>query len=259
METPLLDISDLSVSLGNRRILRGVSLQVGSGELHGIIGPNGAGKTTLIRAILRELPFKGDITCRFRSSGQVGYVPQRLEIDRSIPVTVEDFLGLCIQRRGLPFGVPVGRCQLIRVLLARTQCEHLEDKRLAVLSGGELQRVALAQALFPEPELLLLDEATSSIDSAGRQAFDDLIARLRVDLGMTVIMVGHHLPSLLQLCDRVSLIDGDLRATGRVTEVTASTAFAEVFGELTVPPGRDVESPGGGHVRPCGAHAGVGS
>ena len=157
-----IEVDKLSVTMGSQVLLKDVSLHVHCGELTALIGANGAGKTTLLRALLGQIDYKGSIR-HLSSDGRpaaalrTGYVPQQLEVDRSSPVTVMDFLAASLSRRAVYFGVSRRVRAAAMEALARTHCEKLADRALGALSGGELQRVLLALALTPQPDLLILD------------------------------------------------------------------------------------------------------
>ncbi len=227
---PLIEIRDLSVRRGRAPILDDISLEVHPGTLHALLGPNGAGKTTLVQSLLGGMPHRGSIRYHFRKQQNIGYVPQRLELDPTLPIRVQDFFRLMMQRRAVPLGSSaVARTQMRR-LLALTGTEHLEGRSMATLSGGELQRILLAQALHPDPEVLILDEPTSSIDESGRQAYGDLLSRLRDAHQVTIFMVSHHLRWVLELADEVSVLDRRLIQSGSPAEIAKSNAIEQVFG-----------------------------
>src|SRR5581483_5007529 len=200
MTAALVSLRDVRVDLGGNRILRGVSPEIDRGKMTALIGLNGSGKTTLLRAILKEVYLSNgriDFHCGHDhnrpSPEHVGYVPQRLQIDARLPLTVKDLLGLALQKRPLFFGV--GRRTTDRMLallgeVFRTP-DYVLDRPVDKLSGGELQRVLLALALDPQPELLLLDEPAAGIDFKDQTAFYDLIGRLNRETGVTVVLVSH--------------------------------------------------------------------
>jgi zinc transport system ATP-binding protein len=199
VSAPLLSVRALSVRYGAQQVLEDVDLDVLPGTLHALVGPNGAGKTTLIRCVLGEVAFTGDIRLRFSGSGVVGYVPQLLALDPSVPVTVADFFALMLRRK------PVF-ARRSRALDATIE-ETLRACGAAGLSGGEMRRVLMAQALVPKPELLLLDEPASSVDEDGARLFEDLLIRLCREDGVTVLMVSHDLESVARIADRITTLD----------------------------------------------------
>lgn len=232
----LIQVRNLSVRLGQTSILEDVSLDVNTSSIHAVLGPNGAGKTTLIRSLLGAMPHQGTIRYHFRGSANIGYVPQLLEIDHSVPMTVEDFLAIILQPRAINLGKSKHRLDQIQRLLERAGCAHLRQCRMGSLSGGELQRVMLAQALYPDPEVLILDEPASNLDDPGRRHFERLLRELRDNAGVTIVLVGHHLTSILELADQVTVLNRKLIASGPADTVARSSAFRQVFGLSAVEP-----------------------
>ena len=165
---PLVAATGLSVRLGGRVILDRADLEVRPGEIVTLIGPNGAGKTTLVRAVLGLVrPAAG--TVRRRPGLRIGYMPQRLTVDATLPLTVRRFLGLWRP-------APAGR---IAAVLAEAGVEHLADRPVQAVSGGELQRVMLARALVGDPDLLVLDEPDQAVDVHGQAELFGRIEALR--------------------------------------------------------------------------------
>jgi zinc transport system ATP-binding protein len=202
---PLLEISGLTVSHGREVLLSNVSFSVQRGTLHALVGPNGAGKTTLLSAILGQSPFAGRITANWAHSARIGYVPQAFHVDRSLPVTVSDFLALTRQYRPVCFGVTPPAAQRISRLLDRIGLVGFERRPLSVLSGGELRRVLLANALDPLPELLLLDEPAAGLDEAAARWLDETLVSLKGDV--TIVMVSHDSEQVRRVADRVTVVE----------------------------------------------------
>jgi zinc transport system ATP-binding protein len=207
MNDPLLEISGLTLRPGRQPLLSDLSLTVERGTLHAIVGPNGAGKTTLLSAILGIGPFGGRIVAHWAGRGRIAYVPQQFHIDRTLPVTVADFLALTRQRRPVCFGVTRGARMRISQLLDRVKLSGFDDRPLSALSGGELRRVLLANALDPLPELLILDEPASGLDDTSARWLDDTLTSLKGE--MTVLMVSHDSDQVRRIADAVT----HLRAT----------------------------------------------
>ena len=203
----LLEIDDLSVSLRGNRILDNISLRVKKGHIHALTGPNGAGKTTLMRSVMGGMPHKGTIRFLFRESSRVGYVPQFLEFDHSVPITVFDFLFLMMKKMPVFLGSRSAMRTRIMDLLKATDCSHLIDRCVGQLSGGEFRRVLLAQALHPRPELLLLDEPASNIDEVGIRHFEEMLVNLRDEQGITILMVCHSMDMISRICDAVTAVN----------------------------------------------------
>lgn len=230
VEGNLLEIRDLSVTLGGNKILSQVNMDVKHGHIHALIGPNGAGKTTLIRSIMGGMPHKGDIRFLFGDTGRIGYVPQLLEFDHSVPITVFDFISLMLQRMPLFMSRRKKRHEQITEILAATHCEQLIDRLIGGLSGGEFRRVLLAQALAPTPELLLLDEPASNVDEHGAQQFEQLLVRLKQDHGHSILMVGHDIQMMLRIADRVTAINRTVTFDGSPDELKDPGDIASLFG-----------------------------
>ena len=222
----LLSIRDLSVVLGGRTILENVSFEIAPGRLVALIGPNGAGKTTLLRAILGLVRYRGEI----RVSGRIGYVPQRLSYDRSLPLTVLEFMALTLQRRPVAFGVPLRVKRQVLELLESVGATSLARAQLGALSGGELQRVLLAGALQDNPQLLLLDEPAAGVDIEGEQTFHELIQRQVHELGATVILVSHDLSLVSDITDRVICLNRTVMCEGNARDLLTAERIAEIFG-----------------------------
>ena len=211
---PLLEVRDLSVDLYGRRILEKVNLQLFPGTLHAIIGPNGGGKSTLIRALLGELAHQGGIRYRFRGGAVIGLLPQFVEFDRKSPMTALDFLHLASSRIPIFLAARAKTRERIAELAAACDCWHLLDRRMGRLSGGEMRRVLLCQALVNEPELLILDEAESHVDQAGNRAITALLCELKRRRGLSILLVGHDLASIARIADRVSAINRQVLFSG---------------------------------------------
>ena len=203
---PLLEISGLTLRPARDAVLANFSLNVERGTLHALVGPNGAGKTTLLSAILGLVPFEGRIVAHWLGRGRIAYVPQHFQVDRTLPVTVADFLALTRQRRPVCLGVASDTRKRISLLLDRVGLGGFDNRALSVLSGGELRRVLLANALDPLPELLILDEPASGLDEAAARWLDDTLTSLKGE--MTVLMVSHDSEQVRRIADRVTVLAG---------------------------------------------------
>lgn len=237
MSRPLVSVRDLRVMLGGRPVLVGVNADLVRGQVTALIGLNGSGKTTFLRALVREYPSRGDI--RFHcghdhthpTPEHIGYVPQKLALDARLPLTVRDFLALALSRRPLFLGVPKAVVETIRRLLARVGMTEHVDTPVEGLSGGQLQRVLLALALEPQPELLLLDEPAAGIDFKDQQKFYDLIADLNRTTGMTVLLVSHELSMVSRYAHHVlCLRDGAIQCQGTPHDILTPGVLAQTFG-----------------------------
>ena len=229
-------IEELSVRKGSTEILNQVNLTANHGEILALIGRNGAGKTTLLKAILGQTPYSGRISY-FNCQGKridrprIGYVPQFLAFDRSTPVTVEDLF--CANRSRIPVWMSHGkkRQKEAERLLEKVGGTGLFRKKLGALSGGELQRVLLAFALDPLPDLLLLDEPVSAVDRKGVGVFYDLVTSLRSEYHMPVILVSHDLGHVKKYASKAAFLqDGTVAMQNAVDKVLNNPQVREAFG-----------------------------
>jgi zinc transport system ATP-binding protein len=228
-------IEDFNVTFGKTEILKGINLHIHCGDLTAIIGPNGAGKSTLLKAILGEIKHTGrlsflDAEGKQTSYPTIGYVPQNMQIDPGSPISVMDLFIASQSNKPVWLGHAHEKRDRTLEALARVQAEHLVNRRLGNLSGGEMQRVMLALALEPIPELLLLDEPISGIDQRGMELFYSLVSRLREEYDLSIILVSHDLGLVLQYADRVVLLNKVIECIGTPREVFASPKMLEAFG-----------------------------
>ncbi len=228
-------IEDFSVTIGKNKILENVSLHIHCGELTAIIGPNGAGKSTLLKAILGETKHTGELKfmdAKGMHSGNplIGYVPQHLSFDLSTPASVLDFSVAC--RTRIPTWLTVSKRMknMVYESLVRVKAEHLMNRRLGALSGGELQRVLLALALDPIPDLLLLDEPVSGIDQNGLELFYNTVSELRKKYDLSIILVSHDLAPVSKYADRVILLNRTVVSNGTPQMVFNDEQTIKLFG-----------------------------
>jgi zinc transport system ATP-binding protein len=214
----LLATEGLGIRLGNHDVLSGISLRLNRGEIVTIVGPNGSGKTTLLRLIIGALtPTQGTI---WRAAGlRLGYVPQRLAIDHTLPITVDRFLALSA----------AGRSDR-GAALERVGVPAVGARQVIDLSGGQFQRVLLAQALLGKPDLLVLDEAAQGLDQPGIAKFYRLIGDLRDEFGCAVLMVSHDLHVVMSASDRVICLNGHVCCEGTPLVVSAAPEYRALFG-----------------------------
>lgn len=228
-----LRVQGMSVKIGSQQILKDVGLHVHCGELIALIGPNGAGKSTLLKAILGQQEYDGVIS--FAMPGQrnrkpkIGYVPQSPAFDPGDPVTVADLFACCMSKRPAFFGLSAAMRQQVLEYLSRVHGEDLIDKRVGVLSGGELQRVLLALALEPLPNILILDEPLSGVDVEGMEALMEMLDELRQTYDLSILMTTHDFALLPEYADQVVLINHGVVCQGKPLEVLSSAQFRQVF------------------------------
>lgn len=230
-----IGLENVSVVRGGQELLHDISMHIHCGQLTVLIGQNGAGKTTLIRALLGEVPYRGSIR---HVDGQgrdiphlrTGYVPQHLHFDKEMPMTVEDFLAASFTRR--PVWTGVSKKTRVRVLeaLKSVEAEELLHRPLGRCSGGELQRVLLALAVNPAPDLLVLDEPVSGVDQNGLKMFLDTVLRLRTTHHLAILLVSHDLNLVREYADHVVLLDKSVLCQGPAEYVFDSKEFSRVFG-----------------------------
>ena len=227
-----LRIADLSVTIGSEKILKKVDLHVHCGELVAIIGPNGAGKSTLLKAILGQRDYDGVISFSVpgkREKMKIGYVPQSPTFDPGDPVTVSDLFACCMSKRPTFLGLGKAMREQVLDCLSRVHGEDLMDRRVGVLSGGELQRVLLALALEPLPNILILDEPLSGVDVEGMESLMDMLDEIRETYDLSILMTTHDFAMLPRYADQVVLIDHGVVCQGKPLEVLGSEDFRRVF------------------------------
>lgn len=230
-----IEMKNISVISGEDTLLDNVNLTFHCGELTALIGKNGAGKTTLLKTLLGERHYKGKISFTDHHGTvlpvpKIGYVPQHLDFDKSMPVSVADFIAAAKGGNAVWFGKNKKMKESIQKMLDDMECGYLADRRLGALSGGELQRVLLALATDPVPDLLVLDEPVSGVDVAGLDLFYKRIMELRDEQHMAVLLVSHDLGLIRKYADKVVLLDKTVVAEGEADEVFKTEAFKEAFG-----------------------------
>ena len=230
-----IDLDQVSVRRGGQTLLQDVSMHIHCGQLTVLIGQNGAGKTTLVRALMGEIPHTGSIR-HVDSAGRdlahltTGYVPQHLSFDPEMPLTVMDFLAASMTRRPVWTGVSRAVRTEVRKALTDVEASELGDRPLGRCSGGELQRVLLALALHPAPDLLVLDEPVSGVDRNGLKLFLDTVVHLKETRHMAILLVSHDLRLVREYADYVVLLEKNVLIQGTAAQVFASPEFDQVFG-----------------------------
>lgn len=215
----LIKADNIGFNLADRQILQQINLEVRQGQLMTLIGPNGAGKTTLVRIVLGLLqPHSGTLQ---RSAGlRIGYMPQKLFIEPTLPLTVRRFLQLAAP----------GRRQPVEALLEEVRIAHLMKQQVSALSGGELQRVLLARALSQSPQLLVLDEPAQGVDVTGQVELYQLINSIRDRHDCGVLMVSHDLHLVMATTDEVICLNQHICCHGKPEHVSNDPAYLALFG-----------------------------
>jgi zinc/manganese transport system ATP-binding protein len=233
---PALAVQDLSVSLGGRPVLRQVSFTVEAGGFCGLIGANGAGKTTLLRAILGLVPPSGGrvvVTggARSRRDPQIGYVPQKLALEPDMPLRARDLVGLGLDGHRFGISLPDARRRTAIVeMLDAVGASAFADARIGTLSGGEQQRIMIAQALISRPKLLLLDEPLANLDIRSAAEVVDLLARIAAQEHIAILLSAHDINPLLPAMGHVVYLADGRAASGTAEEVVRTDTLSRLYG-----------------------------
>jgi len=223
MGEALIEASGIDVSFAGRRVLSKGEARVGVGEIVTLIGPNGAGKTTMARVMLGLLkPDQGKISRR--PALRIGYMPQNLNIDPALPISVKRFLSLGLSRADIGHG-------LRHAALKECGVDHVADSPIQKISGGEMQRVLLARALLRSPDLLVLDEPVQGVDLGGQAELYALIRGIRDKRGCGVLMVSHDLHMVMAATDHVICLNQHVCCAGHPETVSRHPEFVALFGE----------------------------
>ena len=215
----LIEVVNLSVKRGSSTLIHDVSLSVSRGEIVTLVGPNGSGKSTTVKAILGiQKPDSGSVSSLDAIS--IGYVPQKLEINSTMPLSVRRFMRLTHKHKDAA----------IDAALATTGVSGLHDREMSELSGGEFQRVLMARAIATKPDLLVLDEPVQGVDFNAELEIYQLIAQLRDELNCGVLLVSHDLHIVMAETDTVICLNGHVCCSGSPQVVTTSPEFVDLFG-----------------------------
>ncbi|TMM54072.1 metal ABC transporter ATP-binding protein [Sulfitobacter sabulilitoris] len=218
----LIETRGLTLAHGGQIVLRGVDFRIDKGEIVTIVGPNGSGKSSLLRALIGALVPAGGTVARARGL-RIGYVPQSLAIDATLPLTVARFLNLPSRHGAADIAAALDKAGL----------PDLAEQQMAGLSGGQFQRVLLARALLARPDILILDEATQGLDQPGAASFYRQIEAVRRDLGCAVLMVSHDLHVVMAASDRVLCLNGHVCCEGTPELVASAPEYRALFGTGT--------------------------
>lgn len=235
--TIMAEVRDIHVTIQGNHILRGVSLQIPKGEIVALIGPNGSGKTTLLRCLLGlqkidqgEVRLLGEKQIS-RALSRVGYVPQRITMDRSFVLSVREFLALRLRQTQQWFWKPHRATDKdLCSCLEEIGIQQLLDRPIAQLSGGQLQRVLIAFSLLSNPELLLLDEPTAGVDTPGEQSFYELIENIQKRHGLTVVLVSHDLSMVYRYASWIYALNGVICCEGTPEHVMNAESLRHAYG-----------------------------
>jgi zinc transport system ATP-binding protein len=226
---PTIETSGLCVSFNDNQVLKDVSFTAHPGEVHAIIGPNGSGKTTFIRALMGQMNHRGRIQIHWPETiGVTGYMPQTIMIDPTVPLTVLDYIAICIQKRPAIFGLSPSWKKAVEEVLELLHLTGKEKFQFSELSGGERQRVLFTQALLPKPDLLILDEPMNNVDKMGSSIFSDTIYKMRDD-GCTIIWIHHDLAEVKNKADKVTCLKKEVMFSGHPEKVMDDTHIFEIF------------------------------
>ena len=229
-----LRLTNVGITIGGQSIVKDVTMHIHCGEMVALIGPNGAGKSTILRAILGQQEYSGVISfampgIRHRRPPKIGYVPQSPAFDPGDPFSVADLFACCMSKRPAFLGLGKSMEEKVLECLNRVHGRDLINKRVGTLSGGELQRVLLALALEPLPNILILDEPMSGVDVTGHQELMDMLDEIRRTYDLSILMTTHDFGMLPKYADQVVLIDGTVLSQGTPEAVLNSPEFSRIF------------------------------
>jgi zinc transport system ATP-binding protein len=220
--TPILDVANLSVRFGRTAVLTDVTFHVEAGASLAVIGPNGAGKTVLFRALIDAIPYAG--TVRWAPGVRLGYVPQKLDIERDVPITGFDFLQARIR---------LGRGDVAAAsAAARSVGLSIDAWRTPIgeLSGGQFQRLLVAFALLGDPTVLLLDEPTAGVDEPGQEQLNELVHRLQQERGLTVLLISHEISVVSRYATQVLCLGRASAHVGLPSEMLTEESLRRMYG-----------------------------
>ncbi len=214
-------LENISLALNRQTILSGINLELAKGKITTLIGPNGGGKTSIARILLGILkPTSGKVVKK--SSLKIGYMPQKIEIDRTIPMTAKDFIQL--STHSVKFD------KALKILASRLNVEKILERQIHDLSGGQMQKILFLRALINHPELLVLDEPTQYMDIAGTQDFYQIIDEVRKASNCAILLISHDLHAVMQKTDLVFCVNHHVCCHGTPESVNQHPEYLSLFG-----------------------------
>ncbi|MBI2609675.1 metal ABC transporter ATP-binding protein [Candidatus Giovannonibacteria bacterium] len=220
---PILEVKNLSVEIAGSKLLDEISFSVEKGDAVAVVGPNGAGKTTLFRALIGALPYKGEIN--FLKGIRIGYVPQKIDLERDLPITIEEFFRLKSAR-----GEKISDDEINKALFEVHLTKDYAKKGISALSSGEFQRTLIAWAILGHPNLLLFDEPTASIDIAGQETIYELLHELQDKHELTLILISHDLSVVYRYTNKVLCINKKQICYGAPQDVLTPSELNKLYG-----------------------------
>ncbi len=215
----LVKLNEVGLKQNKKWLVKGVSLQVERGKIVTLIGPNGSGKSTTAKIALGIYKnIEGQVE---KFTNNIGYVPQKISIDWTLPLRVKDFMLLTDNLKD----------DVLDEALTLTGVKHLKDKNLGNLSGGEFQRVLLARAISKKPELLVLDEPVQGVDFTGEIALYELIKKISEKLNCGILLISHDLHTVMTATDHVVCLNGHVCCSGSPKDVARNNEYKALFGE----------------------------
>jgi zinc transport system ATP-binding protein len=224
MSQKILEVKDLGVSFDDNKILNNIRFSVEKGEVLAVVGPNGSGKSVLLRALLDLIPYQGEVS--WKPDIKIGYVPQKVSIEKDLPLSVREFLGF--KDDDLE-----NMIKILKSLGFKDEHEiknHILNKKLGLLSGGQLQRILIAWSLLDHPDVLLYDEPTSGVDVSGEETIYNLLKNLKDQTDMTMIIISHDLNMVYKYANNVVCINKEMICHGIPQEVLDPVALAKLYG-----------------------------
>lgn len=217
---PLVELQNIRVDFGQRTVLNNINLSVYPNSIITIVGPNGGGKSTLLKVLLKlQAPTQGKVI--YKKNLRIGYVPQKIHLDPSFPITVQKFLSL---RQGVKKG------EIVEAM-AQLSITHLANNSMQKLSGGEMQRVLIARAILNKPNLLVLDEPTQGVDINGQAELYSLINQTQKTLNCAILMVSHDLHIVMANTNEVLCVNQHICCAGTPETISNDPKFLHFFGD----------------------------